>query len=73
MRRIPLKMIEDGSKFRMLGKLAVFTKINNLGMISVQGHREDGKAYVEDRPACSCRTSTGKIFSEEWFIIVEEI
>ena len=39
MRRIPLKMIEDGSKFRMVGKMAVFTKINNLGMISIQGRQ----------------------------------
>ena len=73
MRTIPLQMIEDGGKFRFPGKKTIFTKANNLAMIGIEGHKEDGSAYIENRPACMCKTRDGKIFNQDWFSLVEEI
>ena len=73
MRTIPLQMIDDGGKFRFPGKRAVFTKTNNLALIGVEGRKEDGSVYVENRPACTCKTRDGKIFNQDWFSLVEEI
>lgn len=70
---LPLHMINDGGCFRMPGKKAIFTKTNNLGTLDVLLHKQDGEAYVETRPACKCKTSNGKIFTEDWFFMVEEI
>jgi hypothetical protein len=66
-------MIEDGSRFRFPGKKAVFIKANNFAMIGVEGHKEDGTIFIENRPACMCKTKEGKIFNQDWFSLVEEI
>jgi hypothetical protein len=73
MRTIPLQMIEDGGKFRFPGKQVIFTKTNNMATISIEGRKTDGSCYIEDRPACVCRTPKGKIFNQDWFSLVEEI
>ena len=73
MRLIPLQMIDDGAQFKMPGKSTVFTKINNLATIQLERITEEGISYLENRLACRCKTSKGKIFTEDGFFVVEQL
>jgi hypothetical protein len=42
-------------------------------MIGIESHKEDGSLYIENRPACMCKTREGKIFNQDWFSLVEEM
>ncbi len=73
MRYVPLYMIEDNGRFRLKDKKAIYIKVNNLSTLNVQMYSADGKAYVETKAACLCKTMTGKILILDSFLFVEQV
>jgi hypothetical protein len=73
MRYVPLHMIDDNGRFRLKDKKAIYIKVNNLSTLDVQMYSSDGKAYVETKSACLCKTLAGKILTLDPFIFVQQV